>query len=327
MVSANDYYPFGMQMPGRGYNAGSYRYGFNGKEKDGDMDGNNYDYGFRIYNPGLGRFLSVDPLFKSYPWNSSYAFAENEPISNIDLDVLEKYKVTVRTFLPYTYVWEPQSSDIIDEANTRWYPQYKNVEAHGGFKSEQQFNVDFDGGTNIYLSPFTPGTFSKNLKTGELKYFDNGGLGDDEIMTSMYTDRANIHAEIGTKNPATPAWLPTPAINYRLNISVMKDGTWLLSGMWDGFPALEVFLEDLETGQVDLIHFDNTSDAGKDLKDGNNPAEIWNLIPIKGDVQIDKAGQIGDHPQQDQATPSPKIEENKKRFSKDRDSKTAPGPE
>ena len=68
----------------------AYRYGFNGKENDGDADGNCYDYGFRIYNPALGRFLSVDPLFQSYPWNSTYAFAENEPISNIDLDGEEK---------------------------------------------------------------------------------------------------------------------------------------------------------------------------------------------------------------------------------------------
>jgi RHS repeat-associated protein len=68
----------------------SYRYGFNGKELDGDMDGNNYDYGFRIYNPQIGRFLSIDPLAKDYPWNSTYAFAENSPILNVDLEGLEK---------------------------------------------------------------------------------------------------------------------------------------------------------------------------------------------------------------------------------------------
>jgi len=33
--------------------------------------------------------LSVDPLADSYPWNSTYAFAENKPISGIDLDGLE----------------------------------------------------------------------------------------------------------------------------------------------------------------------------------------------------------------------------------------------
>jgi len=48
----------------------------------------------RIYDPRLGRFLSVDPLMHEYPWNSTYAYAENEPISNIDLDGLEKAKST-----------------------------------------------------------------------------------------------------------------------------------------------------------------------------------------------------------------------------------------
>jgi hypothetical protein len=43
-----------------------------------------------MYDNRLGRFLSVDPLGIEYPWNSVYAFAENEPISNIDLDGGEK---------------------------------------------------------------------------------------------------------------------------------------------------------------------------------------------------------------------------------------------
>jgi RHS repeat-associated protein len=80
-----------MTMPGRKYsqpNSG-YRYGFNGKELDKDMDGNNYDYGFRIYNPALGRFLSTDPLTREYPWYTPYQFAGNTPIQAIDLDGLE----------------------------------------------------------------------------------------------------------------------------------------------------------------------------------------------------------------------------------------------
>jgi RHS repeat-associated protein len=52
--------------------------------------GNQYDYGFRIYNPRIGKFLSVDPLTKSYPWNSTYCFAENDVIRSIDLDGTEK---------------------------------------------------------------------------------------------------------------------------------------------------------------------------------------------------------------------------------------------
>ncbi len=54
--------------------------------------GNMYDYGFRIYNPRVGRFLSVDPLTSSYPWYTPYQFAGNKPIVFIDLDGLEEAK-------------------------------------------------------------------------------------------------------------------------------------------------------------------------------------------------------------------------------------------
>lgn len=96
VVSADDYYPFGMQMPGRKFNAGTYRYGFNGKENDNDVkgQGNQQDYGMRIYDPRLGKFLSVDPLTKSYPMLTPYSFAENDVIRAMDLDGLEKYIVT-----------------------------------------------------------------------------------------------------------------------------------------------------------------------------------------------------------------------------------------
>lgn len=80
-------------MPNRHYsNSTSYRYGFNGKEKDDETTSTStYDYGFRIYNPALGRFLSVDPLTNSYPWYTPYQFAGNKPIEAIDLDGLEEF--------------------------------------------------------------------------------------------------------------------------------------------------------------------------------------------------------------------------------------------
>lgn len=64
VTSAQDYYPFGMVMPGRNWSSSTYRYGFNGKENDNEIKGtgNQQDYGMRIYDPRLGRFLSVDPF-------------------------------------------------------------------------------------------------------------------------------------------------------------------------------------------------------------------------------------------------------------------------
>lgn len=92
------YYPFGSIMPNSAQNlgAGEHTYGFNGKMDDKEMysaNGTSYDYGFRIYNPRLGKFLSVDPLTTSYPWYTPYQFAGNQPIWAVDLDGLEPLTV------------------------------------------------------------------------------------------------------------------------------------------------------------------------------------------------------------------------------------------
>lgn len=74
-----------------------YRFGFNGKENDRHEWGNQLiqDYGFRLYNPAIGKFLSVDLLAPDYPWYTPYQFAGNMPIWAIDLDGLEEKRVTL----------------------------------------------------------------------------------------------------------------------------------------------------------------------------------------------------------------------------------------
>lgn len=87
-----------MVTVGRTWSLGSeYRYGFNGKESDSEISGddNIYDLEFRIYNPRIGKFLSVDPLSKNYPWNTPYSFAENRVIDGIDVEGLEYVHYTV----------------------------------------------------------------------------------------------------------------------------------------------------------------------------------------------------------------------------------------
>ena len=89
--------PFGMVMEGRKYRDENYdyRYGFNGKEDDKDFGDKQLiqDYGFRLYNPVITRFLSVDPLAPSFPRYTPYRFAGNKVIIAIDLDGLEEWIV------------------------------------------------------------------------------------------------------------------------------------------------------------------------------------------------------------------------------------------
>ncbi len=54
-----------------------------------------------MHDPRVGRFFAVDPLMHSFPWNSPYAFSENDVIASLELEGLEKisytYTLTVNT--------------------------------------------------------------------------------------------------------------------------------------------------------------------------------------------------------------------------------------
>jgi len=87
VISATDYFPFGMAIDSRSYTSALYRYGFNGKENDKETG--EQDYGMRIYDQKGCRFLSLDPIGRKFPELSPYQFASNSPIQSIDLDGLE----------------------------------------------------------------------------------------------------------------------------------------------------------------------------------------------------------------------------------------------
>jgi len=117
---------------GRVFDKG-HRYGFNGKEIDKGEEGmvgggSTYDYGFRIYNPSLGKFLSVDPLTASYPWFTPYQFAGNMPIWAVDLDGLEENSVILKDVI------------IRPPLNTKWADQVLDDIA----KQEGESNKQFD---------------------------------------------------------------------------------------------------------------------------------------------------------------------------------------
>jgi len=86
VVSATDYCPFGSPMPGRQFNSTNYSYGFNGQLKDDEIKGSgaSYDYGERIYDRRIGRWLSLDPLITKFPGHSPYNFGLDNPIRYID---------------------------------------------------------------------------------------------------------------------------------------------------------------------------------------------------------------------------------------------------
>ena len=121
ILSARNFTSFGFCMSGRKFSTPSYRYAFNGKEHDLEGlggGGSTYDYGFRIYNSALGKFLSVDPLTRDYSMLTPYQFASNSPVSGVDLDGLE---FVTLGFLKNSYIRCLGSNFIILSRNSSLY--------------------------------------------------------------------------------------------------------------------------------------------------------------------------------------------------------------
>ncbi|MCB0737539.1 MAG: hypothetical protein KDC92_08500 [Bacteroidetes bacterium] len=93
IINAQDYYPFGMLLPNRVYQAdstgtGYYRYGFGNHERIDEVysSGNAVDMGDRWLYTRLGRTTKTDAKAHLFTAISSYSYANNNPILFIDPD-------------------------------------------------------------------------------------------------------------------------------------------------------------------------------------------------------------------------------------------------
>ncbi|QQX76520.1 MULTISPECIES: RHS repeat domain-containing protein [Aequorivita] len=161
----NDYYPFGMLMPGRHANTSDYRYGFQGQEMDDEIkgEGNSINYKYRMHDPRVGRFFTTDPLAPDYPWNSPYAFSENRLIDGIELEGLEFLKkkamfttTPVLDKINLVDIEESVNSGLTLQINKEIFPKIlqssigelnqKNPNERGSFRIQQNATKEYNNG-------------------------------------------------------------------------------------------------------------------------------------------------------------------------------------
>lgn len=123
--------------------AESNRHGFNGKENDRHWAGQLIqDYGFRLYNPAIGKFLSVDPLAPEYPWYTPYQFAGNMPIVAVDLDGLEP-KIKILAPL-VSFFWGSKTEEEQNMLKARTSYEMREIGRVGILSSGIAMALNFD---------------------------------------------------------------------------------------------------------------------------------------------------------------------------------------
>jgi RHS repeat-associated protein len=85
IVQANDYYPFGLTFNSyQRENSVPNHYKLSSKELQDELDLGWFDYGKRMYQPEIGKWISPDPLAYEYFDHSPYSFVLNNPLKYVD---------------------------------------------------------------------------------------------------------------------------------------------------------------------------------------------------------------------------------------------------
>ena len=214
----NNYYPFGLEHKGYNdiVNGSEYEYKYNGKEFDQSHELDMYDYGARMYEPTLGRWMVIDALTEAYVNWTPYNYGFNNPSNFVD----------------------PDGNFVIDAATAKQYPNLKKaielvvqelkkpensdklseLVRLGEFRSEQDFfNVFKDGeGPKLVVADLLEFTSTTTLDsngnpvtvqgtelgvTGKaldqlIKQDGGEGLGDAVIGVTISKDDINGNGEI-----------------------------------------------------------------------------------------------------------------------------------
>lgn len=140
-----------MLVPNRHGSSNSYRYGFQGQEKDDELkgEGNSLNYTFRMHDPRVGRFFATDPLTRNYPYYSPYSFSGNKVIAFRELEGMEQKYYAI----------------YLNEQNGACVHELKEKEKSSSFFSPDSVTFivysDHDG---KYIASYT---FQKNLPTAD----------------------------------------------------------------------------------------------------------------------------------------------------------------
>ena len=172
----------------------TYRFGFNGQENDTEIKGtgNSYDFGARIYDPRIGRFLSIDPLYTKYAFWGGYSFAGNFPVNAIDENGEDVFLV----------IWKKNDGSFSHAAIV--VSNYKEVEEQVVINGETTTQIRYapDGTYTYYdLVPGDELTLMGAIFGVDAKYNTPHKINEYGDLFDMSIRNRNYETDYGTPDP------------------------------------------------------------------------------------------------------------------------------
>jgi RHS repeat-associated protein len=168
IVNIYDYSAFGVMLDGRTMESDFVRISFNGMERDDNVKGrgNSYDFGARMLDSRVGRWLSRDPLEDKYASLSPYIFVANTPIQAFDPDgryiiFINGYNVEDIVVGPLLPGWSigirnPTAAKSLDLAQNAY--DFSNASSHVGASYWQGFDIGTMKKWNDYKAQYVDGS-------------------------------------------------------------------------------------------------------------------------------------------------------------------------
>lgn len=258
--------PFGMITIGRNWVSGSenYRYAFQGQESDDEVKGadNSINYKYRIQDPRLGRFFSVDPLAPKYPDYTPYSFSGNILINAVELEGLEPgilFNSEVEAAANFGLYYNDNSIRDNQEYGSTIY---KTVDASGVTKYAYSIaNIGTTGAT-VSCSPAPSGTtpvadIHSHAAYSFGMYLDNIFSG---VKSTPKQNKAQTKYDVGDNNrTGLVGYLATP------NGSLQK--------------------YDPSTGQISTVNNSNPSDSNDPSRKNSKSSNYETFIKL-GNIEF-----------------------------------------
>jgi RHS repeat-associated protein len=224
--TSTDYSPFGVELKGRNLkknNAKNYRFGFQGQEGDDQIkgDGNSVNFGARMYDSRLGKFLSLDAFFKKSSNCSPYTFSGNNPIACIDVNgdsvlfysesgVYLGYSNDNHAYKGYNFVAIIKDSDVENFRNT--YDSQRKATVPKGVNKTVYIEAIVAGLAKMAMAVYDVNSFVDFFNDTKGKKLVDGKLVEDKEAGDEY--RKEFTADLVYKTLK----FSTDGINYDLKV-------------------------------------------------------------------------------------------------------------